>query len=85
MNSTVSTVTSKGQVTIPKAIRDRLHLLSGDKVEFLFNEHDEVVIKPVTRTAREVAGMLNRYTKPTPVTVEEMNRSIKRYVVEKFK
>lgn len=34
-------VTSKGQITIPKAVRDRLGLRSGDEVEFL--EEDGIV------------------------------------------
>ena len=40
-----TTLTSKGQVTIPKRIRDSLSLLPGSQVEFLVNAVGEVVIQ----------------------------------------
>jgi antitoxin PrlF len=40
-----ATVTSKGQVTIPKAVRDRLGLEPGSKVEFKSSANGEVVLK----------------------------------------
>jgi len=39
-----TTLTSKGQVTIPKRIRDELHLLPGAQVEFSVNAAGEVVL-----------------------------------------
>ena len=42
-----TTLTSKGQVTIPKHIRDALHLLSGNAVEFLVNNEGQVVLQKV--------------------------------------
>jgi antitoxin PrlF len=39
-------LTSKGQVTIPKHIRDALHLQPGTAVEFSVNALGEVVIHP---------------------------------------
>ena len=39
-----TTLTSKGQVTIPKRIRDELHLLPGAPVEFSVNAVGEVVL-----------------------------------------
>lgn len=50
-----TTLTSKGQVTIPKRIRDALHLLPGAEVEFAVNAEGEVVIqrhRPVRATRR---------------------------------
>ena len=41
-----ATLTSKGQVTIPKRIRDALHLLPGAAVEFSVNADGEVVLHP---------------------------------------
>ena len=43
----VSTVTTKGQITIPKAVRERLNLRAGDAVEFRFQPEDCSVV--VTR------------------------------------
>lgn len=40
-----TTMTSKGQVTIPKRIRDRLGLKAGDKVEFDMNPDGWIVIR----------------------------------------
>ena len=39
-----TTMTSKGQVTIPKPIRDALHLTPGSAIEFSVNERGEVVL-----------------------------------------
>lgn len=80
MSALTSTVTQKGQVTIPKDVRDSLHLVTGDKVEFVRNERDEVVIKPLTRKVSEVAGILSKYRKAQPVSIEEMDRAIAEHV-----
>jgi AbrB family looped-hinge helix DNA binding protein len=54
-----TTLTSKGQVTIPKRIRDELQLLPGAAVEFSVNAAGEVVLhrpapaKGVRRTAKD--------------------------------
>jgi antitoxin PrlF len=42
-----STLTSKGQVTIPKKVRDALHLVPGSVVEFEVNDADEIVLRKV--------------------------------------
>ncbi len=40
-----TTLTSKGQVTIPKRIRDALNLAPGSTVDFAVNDKGEVVIQ----------------------------------------
>lgn len=80
MNAFVSTVTQKGQVTIPKGVRDNLHLVTGDRVEFVLNDRGEVVLKPVTRKVAEVAGLLSKYKKARPVTIEEMDQAVAQYI-----
>ena len=47
-----TTLTSKGQVTIPKRIRDALHLVPGTPVEFSVNDGGEVVLHPAAAPAR---------------------------------
>lgn len=80
MNAFVSTMTQKGQVTIPKIVRDNLHLVTGDRVEFFFNDRGEVVIKPVTRKVVEVAGLLSKYKKSHPISIEEMDQTVAQYI-----
>ena len=41
-----TTVTSKGQVTIPKAVRDLLGITPGTSVDFRRNENGEIVLTP---------------------------------------
>ena len=43
-----TTITSKGQVTVPKPIRDKLHLEPGDKIDFMLEEDGGVRVVPVT-------------------------------------
>lgn len=43
-NVPTTTLTSKGQVTIPKHIRDALHLEPGAQVEFSLNQAGQVVL-----------------------------------------
>ena len=44
-----TTVTTKGQVTIPKPIRDSLGLIPGSRVVFEYGENGDVVLKPAGR------------------------------------
>ena len=80
MSALISTVTQKGQVTIPKNVRDSLHLITGDKVEFVHNDRGEVVIKPLTRKVSEVAGILSKYKRSQPVSIEDMDQAIAHHV-----
>jgi len=47
-------LTSKGQLTIPKEIRDSLKLHSGDKLEILVTNKREAVIRPLSKKVDEV-------------------------------
>jgi antitoxin PrlF len=55
-----ATITSKGQITIPKAIRDSLHLRSGDRVEFLVHGETEALLRPCIKSVDEVFGRLHK-------------------------
>lgn len=55
-----STITSKGQTTIPKEIRERLHLQPGDRVDFVVEEDGRVVLEPATLDVSELEGILHR-------------------------
>ena len=68
-----STLTEKGQATIPKAIRDHLGLKPGDHVKFFRLPDGRVVLLP-KRPAAALRGMLK--SRRGPVSVEEMNAAI---------
>jgi antitoxin PrlF len=71
----VATLTSKGQTTIPKEIRDLLGLEPGDKLDFVIEADGRVVLRPATRDVRELRGLLRRKGKK-PVTLEQMDQAI---------
>jgi antitoxin PrlF len=58
----ISTVTSKGQVTIPKKIREKLNLRSGDKLDFRIEDDDSVHIYALARSVEDVFGMFAEKT-----------------------
>jgi AbrB family looped-hinge helix DNA binding protein len=80
----LSTLTSKGQITIPKALRDSMSIDTGDKVEFIINEQNEVIIKPITKKAVDVFGLLSQYKKDKPVSIEEMNQAVAKQFKKKI-
>lgn len=58
-----ATVTSKGQITIPKRVRDQLGLKAGSRVEFVLVQ-GHAVLEPVgTRGADALAGSLKAYSR----------------------
>ena len=74
-----ATITSKGQVTIPKVVRDSLHLRTGDRIEFVIRGQSEALLRPVTKSVDEVFGKLYQADQPAK-TVEEMNEAVARAV-----
>lgn len=71
----LATITSKGQITLPKGIRDRLHLRAGDKIEFVVLEDGRVELVPVTAPVTQLKGMLPRPKRP--VSLEQMDVAIR--------
>lgn len=67
-------VTAKGQITVPKPIREHLKLAKGDRIEFLIGVNGKVTIMPATADVRKLKGMVAKPSKP--VTVADMNRAI---------
>jgi antitoxin PrlF len=65
-----SAITEKGQATIPKAIRDHLHLKPGDRVKFFVHPDGSVVLLPKL-PARALRGIV-KSRREGPVTVDEM-------------
>jgi antitoxin PrlF len=65
-----SAITTKGQATIPKAIREHLGLKSGDRVKFFVHPDGTVVLLP-KRPVTVLRGLVK--SRRRPVTVTEMN------------
>lgn len=66
-----STLSSKGQITVPQEIRKRLGVAAGDRVEFVV-EGDETVIRPVRSESNpfaKYAGILGTF----PGGIDEIN------------
>ena len=75
---TSSRVTSKGQITLPKAIRERLGLAEVSVLEFIVGEAGQVVLRPGTRNeADPVYGCLREFAPKKPVSVKEMKVIVK--------
>jgi len=72
-----ATMTSKGQVTIPKPFRAALGLDSGDRIEFVELEKGQFAIIAATRSVQELKGLF-RGKRSKPVSIEEMNAAIAR-------
>lgn len=56
-----TSLTSKGQVTIPKRIRDALRLQPGSPVEFSLNAEGEVVLHPAPRNGSRARAPTDRF------------------------
>ena len=79
----LATITSKGQVTIPKEVRESLHLHAGDKIEILVKENGEAIIRPVLKKVDDLFCKLKKPNQKT-VSVEEMNQAIKQRIKGEF-
>ncbi|MEA2080575.1 MAG: AbrB/MazE/SpoVT family DNA-binding domain-containing protein [Pseudomonadota bacterium] len=71
---TTATITSKGQVTIPKAVRTRLGIGIGDRVEFVEIQDGVFQMVAATQDVRALKGIVPKPKKP--VTIEEMNQAV---------
>jgi AbrB family looped-hinge helix DNA binding protein len=75
-----TTVTSKGQVTIPVEVRKHLKLKPGDKIDFQIEENGTARIFPFSRKVSDVYGLLARKDREL-LSVEEIDDRLK----EKFR
>jgi len=70
-----ATLTSKGQITIPKSVRTSLHLHPGDRIAFVVHGDSQATLKPITKSVDEVFGKLHSPSQRR-VTVREMNEAV---------
>ncbi len=71
-----TTMSSKGQTVIPKAIRERLGLKAGDVLDFVVQDDGVVVIRPALGDVRRLKGVLH-HAGHKAVSMEEMSRAIR--------
>jgi AbrB family looped-hinge helix DNA binding protein len=69
-----SHLTSKGQVTIPKPIRQLLKVQPGDRVDFVV-DGDQVFLRPITLDLRSLRGLLHRPSVKA-VSIQAMNAAV---------
>jgi antitoxin PrlF len=69
-----STLTSKGQITIPKVVREQLHLEPGDEVHFDIRDDGSVSMQTQKHAVESLFGLLKAKGKSRrPIAIEEMN------------
>jgi AbrB family looped-hinge helix DNA binding protein len=70
-----STLTSKGQITVPKQIREKLKLKTGQKLDFQLGDNGQLVLRPQNRDVRLLKGIF-KSPRTRRVTVKQMNDAI---------
>lgn len=75
-----STVTTKGQTTLPKAVRSVLGIAPGDRVRYVILDGEVRLMK-----ARPVAGLAGILARPgqKPVSLEDMDAAIAEAAAER--
>ena len=68
---TFATITSKGQTTIPKSVRDAAGLQAGDRIHFTVLPDGTIIVRAKTKSIRDVA---RKAATRRSVTVSQMNR-----------
>ena len=72
------TLSSKGQITIPKKIRDFLQIQTSDKLIFVPLEEGKVLITIEQKSASSIFGMLKHKKKKQPVSLEQIDNAIQK-------
>ncbi len=70
-----ATITSKGQVTIPKDVRDALGLHQGDRLEFSVENDGTIRVRRKTRTLTDLVGIVKTDRR---ATIQEIETAIRR-------
>ena len=74
MSST--TITSKGQITLPKPVRDQLGLEAGDRVDFVLGANGTYSLIPIKRSVAALKGFITKPAKP--VSLEKMTEVVRK-------
>jgi antitoxin PrlF len=71
--TTDATLTSKGQTTIPKMIRDSLGMKAGDRMSFTLMPDGVVLMRVKNKRAADLAGLLFKKGRKA-IPVEQLSR-----------
>jgi len=74
-----ATLTSKGQLTLPKAIREQVGAQTGDRLDVSVSEDGTIHLRRMGGTIRELGGILRRPGQ-RPVSIREMDESIAEFL-----
>ena len=77
----ISRLTSKGQTTIPKEIRERLNLKPGDRIRYTIDAEDRVVIEPFHNDLASLAGIFYDPNRKS-ISIEEMKETMEKAVAD---
>jgi AbrB family looped-hinge helix DNA binding protein len=72
----LTTLTTKGQVTIPKKIRESLNLHAGDKIEITVTEGRGAIIRPISKKGDDLFCKLHKPSRKS-VSIETMDNAIR--------
>ena len=71
----LATVTAKGQVTVPKNIRDQLHIVTGSKLDFEVEEDGTLRVRVLVRGSDNLFGLVQR-PGIKPLSIKAMDEGI---------
>ncbi|EHS48753.1 transcriptional regulator, AbrB family [Rhizobium sp. PDO1-076] len=77
------TITSKGQLTIPKDLREQLNVQPGDKC-YAWVRNGQLVIIPRNKSVRDLAAILGKPPAGALLPDEEIDDAIMDAAVERF-
>lgn len=78
----ISVLTSKGQITIPKEVRDSLNLKPSDKVVITI-EKDHAVLKPVHGNILDIGGSIKIRSEEKPIDFHKVRGKVRKAVAQK--
>lgn len=80
---TTTTVTVKGQITIPKDVRTALHMKNGDKVAFIL-DGDKAVMVPLKGDIFSLRGVFKKFVQGKRFDPKTIRSLAKRHIGEQY-
>ena len=74
-----TTMTSKGQVTIPKGLRDQINLTTGTRI-YMTVEDGKLIGSPKNRTMADLAGILGKPPRGAGASLEDLDKAVGKFV-----